>query len=89
MLYLDFSFHLLFLGYLGRRVDDLSKSVTDMLVRQKQVRYFIFVVQIDIRKQLTILRNVLIYKRAHDYLYFSRLLSVCLPTMRLFSQVGN
>ena len=25
------------LGYLGRRVDDLSKSVTDMLVRQKQV----------------------------------------------------
>merc|ERR1719266_73012 len=24
-------------GYLGRRVDDLSKAVTDMLVRQKQV----------------------------------------------------
>jgi len=27
----------LFVGYLGRRVDDLSKAVTDMLVRQKQV----------------------------------------------------
>ena len=26
-------------GYLGRRVDDLSKAVTDMLVRQKQVGY--------------------------------------------------
>ena len=28
----------IFVGYLGRRVDDLSKAVTDMLVRQKQVR---------------------------------------------------
>lgn len=25
-------------GYLGKRVEDLSKSVTDLLVRQKQVR---------------------------------------------------
>jgi len=25
-------------GFLGKRVEDLSKSVTDLLVRQKQVR---------------------------------------------------
>ena len=31
-------------GLLGKRVEDLSKSVTDLLVRQKQVRNLVFFV---------------------------------------------
>ena len=28
----------LFLGLLGKKVEDLSKTITDLLVRQKQVK---------------------------------------------------
>ena len=31
------NFPLFFLGFLGKSVEDLSKAVTDLLVRQKQV----------------------------------------------------